>query len=194
MRLRTQDTDWACPEGPGPPGPRRFFPCHGPSQAKELCSSRKLRVPRRRFCLCLATRTHAGRGHTGAGTGGQSHPDKPGPEGPRERSETARASCAPCSGIRQPQPKPNHFGGQGPGEPALFQGPGRPRREAPLRLRVGSPPRTSLTWPQRGARGGHAHTSSGHPRSWSSSGASPRGRRPPTTGRLESGTKTLRKL
>lgn len=42
-----------------------------------------------------------------------------------------------------------------------------------------------LTWPQPGGRGGHAHTSSGHRRSWSSSGALLRGRWLQTTRHLK---------
>lgn len=42
-----------------------------------------------------------------------------------------------------------------------------------------------LTWPQPGGRGGRAHTSSGHQRSWSSSGALPQERWLQTTGHLQ---------
>ena len=48
------------------------------------------------------------------------------------------------------------------------------------------PPGRRLTWPRPGARAGRAHTASGRPRSWSSAGASPPGRRLQTTGPLKS--------
>lgn len=43
----------------------------------------------------------------------------------------------------------------------------------------------SLTWPQPGARGGRAHTSSGRRHSWSSSGALPQEKWLQTTGHLK---------
>lgn len=52
--------------------------------------------------------------------------------------------------------------------------------------RVSNPTRNPpLTWPQPGGRGGRAHTSSGHRRSWSSSGALPQERWLQTTGHLQ---------
>lgn len=57
--------------------------------------------------------------------------------------------------------------------------------KAPLAPKASSPRGHPLTWPQPAAHGGHAHTSSGRPHSWSSSGALPPERRLLTTESLK---------